>query len=299
MAQVAARNDVEIIVPYDRWSLQVSDLSTEFEMVDFHLSEAEEAKEFDVEHRHYDQRRAAGLRISRGRLVAMTEDHAVPAADWVEKVLEAHKQDFLVIGGPILDGSNHPLNSAIYYCDFGRYGLPFESGRVSYVSDVNVAYKREALELTRHLWWAAYHETTVHWALQGLGFELFLDNRPIVTEKRPAVSLYNAFVERTEWGRVFAETRANTVTIEKRAAFALGAVLLPALMFSRVLRHMLRQRISMVKFLRVVPYVLVLLVGWGIGEMEGYITSTSNPVRLSITPPSMAPDDGHAEAVTD
>jgi hypothetical protein len=299
VAQVDSGRAVEIIVPYDRWSLQATELSSEFRSVNFHKIAETLDEAPDFEHRLFDRRRAAGLRISRGLIVAMTEDHAIPAADWVERLLEAHTQHFLVIGGAVMDGSINTLNSAIYYCDFGRYGLPFESSRAGYVSDVNVAYKREALEKTRDLWWTDYHETTVHWALQGQGFDLFLDNRPVVTQKRPPIGLVDAFSERTEWGRVFAETRTTTVSGGRRVLLALGSVLLPPIMFARVFMHMRRQRLPISRILRIVPYALVLLVGWALGELRGYTAYRAVPALIPISPTSTSRNERGVEAAVE
>lgn len=300
-AQVNGDHAVEIIVPYDRWSVQASELSLEFPSVNFHLIGEGDVKdpEPDFEHRLYDRRRAAGLRVSRGRIVAMTEDHAVPASDWISCILEAHEQHFLAIGGAVMNGSMTPLNSAIYFCDFGRYGLPFESGRAAYVSDVNVAYKREALEKTRDRWWTDYHETTVHWALQRQGFDLFLDNRPVVTQKRPAIGLVDAFSERTQWGRVFAETRTTTVSGGRRVVFALGSILLPPIMFARVFMHMRRQRLPISRILRIVPYALVLLVGWALGELRGYTAYRPVPALIPISPTSTSRNERGVEAAVE
>lgn len=143
----------EIIVPFDRWSAEIGELTSEFPEVTFHLIDGLGAAESEQiashQHRLYDRRRSAGLNLARGQIVAMTEDHAQPADDWVEQIVAAHEQPYLAIGGAIENGVDAVLNRAVYFCDFGRYGRPFESGPAAYISDVNVAYKREALEATR------------------------------------------------------------------------------------------------------------------------------------------------------
>jgi hypothetical protein len=269
-------NEAEIIVPYDVWSAGVGELVDEYPGVHFHfISDPVDAlsdKLASREHRLYDRRRAAGLALSRGRIVAMTEDHAVPAVDWFSQILAVHEQPYAVIGGLIDNSIDRPLNWALYYCDFGRYGSPLPGGESKYVSDVNVTYKREALESVRELWRDAYHETTVHWALQSRGETLFLDPRLVVYQSRPAIGFLQAYRERIEWGRVFAETRVASCSVRSRILYAAGTLALPAILLLRVLRHMIRQRRTIDRIAKAAPIAAWLLTGWALGELAGYMT---------------------------
>jgi hypothetical protein len=267
--------DSEIIVPFDEWSAAVGDLATEFPEVSFHFVEdlglAKCAGISAHEHRLYDRRRAVGLRLSRGKIVAMTEDHAIPAADWCQSILKAHEQSYKVIGGAIENAVDRPLNWAWYYCDFGRYGRPLKNVEAEYVSDINVAYKRDALESVRDVWREAYHETTVHRALQNRGTKLYLDERMVVFQNRPPLLIKNIWRERLDWGRIFAETRAREMSFTRRLIYAAGAIFLPPLLFVRVLKNMRRQKRSARQMWNATPYLLFLLIGWSAGESTGYL----------------------------
>lgn len=265
----------EVIVPYDRFCSDVAALGAIFPGVSFvavtDLGLAADSRLAAHAHRLYDRRRAVGLGAARGEIVAMTEDDAVPARDWCAQILAAHAQPYAAIGGAIENGEDRPLNWALYYCDFGRYGRPFAPGPAAYVSDVNVSYKRRALEATRALWERAYHETTVHWALRAGGERLFLDPRPVVFQHRPPCSLAAAYRERIEWGRVFAETRAAASPARRRAVYAAGSVVLPVLLAARAARHMRRQGHGATLMARVIPLACCLLTGWAAGEFLGYL----------------------------
>lgn len=264
----------EVIVPYDKWSAEVGELNATFPLVKFHFIEdlgPAESREISAhQHRLYDRRRSAGLMLSRGRIIAMTEDHALPAEDWVEQVVAAHEQPYPVIGGAVENGVDAVINRAVYFCDFGRYGRPFEPGPVNYVSDVNLAYKRDALESTRPLWQDAYHETTVHWAMLANGQTLYLDDRPVVYQRRRKLTLWNAIGERIQWGRVFAETRADKFGRLLRVIYAAGSPLLPPLMLYRGFRHMWRQKLTAGRMVSTLPVAFILLCGWSCGEFVGY-----------------------------
>lgn len=262
----------EIIVPYDEWALGVGELQAEFPDVKFHLIADSVAANVPAhQHRLYDLRRAIGLGLASGEVIAMTEDHAVPAADWVNQILLAHRQPFAVIGGAIENGVDRPMNWALYYCDFGRYGSPLPQGEVEYVSDVNVSYKREALETVRDIWRDEYHETTVHWTMRERGIGLRLDPGLKVYQHRPPMTFNKAFRERTEWGRVFAETRVAAIGLPQRIFFALVAPLLPAVLLARVAKNMFRQRRSFGQMVAALPLAAGLLIGWAWGELTGYV----------------------------
>jgi hypothetical protein len=265
----------EIIVPYDKWSSDIGELSDEFPNVRFHfindLGVASSERISSHRHRLYDRRRAVGLERARGRIIAMTEDHVVPATDWCQQILEAHKQPYAVIGGAIDNALDNPLNWAVYYCDFGRYGSPLESGPAEYVSDVNLAYKRDVLQAVGEVWKDAYHETTVHWALRSRGEVLFRDPRLTVYQHRQLPSIWQLCKERVEWGRIFAETRVAECSLKKRLLYALGTPLLPPLLMARLVRHTLRQQRSAKQIVLLAPLAACLLISWSLGELLGYI----------------------------
>lgn len=281
--------EMEVIVPFDEESKAIGELAAEFPSVNFYfvkISAALSGSAYVREHRLFDRRRAAGLQVSRGRIVAMTEDHALPAPDWCREILKAHESSqSAVIGGAIENGIDRPLNWAWYYCDFGRYGRPFADRVVEYVSDVNVSYKRSALMEIYEVWRHAYHETTVHWALRDRGVKLELNEKIAVFQHRPKISLKSAWLERIAWGRIFAETRSRRLNILQRFGFAAGTIFLPFLLNLRIIGKMLLQQRTARQVAFTLPFAAFLLTGWSLGEFWGYLlhapqTSTDEPTPI-------------------
>lgn len=286
----AENETTEIIVPYDKWSCDVAELATEFPQVNFHrtenLGKASSEKTFAHQHRLYDRRRAIGLQLARGRIVAMTEDRAIPEPDWCRKILEAHRERAnAIIGGAIENRVDAPLNWAWYYCDYGRYGRPFADGAREYVSDVNIAYKRKILEETRQIWQEEYRETILHRAMRTRGAELFLDQRMVVFQNRSQIKFAAALRERFEWGRVFAETRVAVFSLRKRMLFSVGTLLLPPILLRRVWQNMRRQQRSAKQIFSALPLALLLLIAWSFGELAGYLVGLpeTSETDLKIT----------------
>ena len=116
-------------------------------------------------HDLYDRRTAAGLKIARGEIMAFLEDYGVPDPDWCEQIIRAHQLPHGVIGGAVEHSGKGSLNWAVYFLDFGRYQLPLREGPANYLTDVNVSYKRDALQSVKDLWRVNYNEVTVNWAL--------------------------------------------------------------------------------------------------------------------------------------
>lgn len=170
------------------------------------------------------------------------------------------------------NGCDRLLNWAVYFCDYSRYQLPVSAGPVDYLSDVNVCYKRAALESTRHLWRERYHETTVHWALQRAGETLYLSAEPVVDQIRDGLALGPLLRERFAWGRLFGYTRVGESDCLPRAILALLAPLLPGLLLARQLRLRIAKRRDWARFALASPCMLLLLLAWSLGELFAYVT---------------------------
>jgi hypothetical protein len=161
----------------------------------------------------------------------------------------------------------------VYFCDFNRYQRPFVAGPRPYVSDVNIGYKRRALDQTAALWRVRYHETTVHWALQRAGETLYLTPELVVHQHRDHLRVRSLIAERFAWGRLFAYTRAREAGPLGRALRAGLAPVLPIALLARHARLQWTKRVSLGPFLRASPAVVLLLAAWSVGEAVGYITA--------------------------
>lgn len=266
---------LEILVPWDASVTGIESLRRAYSEVRFlEMGPIEPTRPIHTaagQHELYDRRRAVGLSKARGKIVAILEDRGVPRADWARNVLQEHEQPFDVIGGAIECAPCGLLNWAFYVCDFGRYGLPFVGGAAAWISDVNVSYKRSAIEGTRDLWKERFHEPIVHWALLERGSTLYLSPEIVVEHSRKPMSLRALIPERFHWGRLFGSIRASHVSTVRRAAYAALSPLLPLLLLARHGRTQYR-RGRFGRYLRATPLILVLLIAWSAGEMLAYLT---------------------------
>ena len=233
------------------------------------------------QHELIDRRRAAGLAAARGELIAIVEDRGVPEPTWAATAVRLHRAlPHAVIGGAVENGRPGLLNRAVYYCDFGRYQRPFAAGPREYVTDVNVAYKRAALEQTQPIWRERYHEPLVHWALSEAGQTVFLSPEMAVIQIRDGLTLRRLIRERFAWGRLFGRIRGHRATLTKRVGWLAATPLVPAVLFGRFLRDRLQRRERPASIAAVGPAVALLLSVWVAGEAAGYLAARpSRPHR--------------------
>jgi hypothetical protein len=235
-----------------------------------HLKTDARRESAGAEHELYDRRTAYGLAMASGDVLAIVEDYGAPAPDWCERVLIAHQQPHGVIGGAVENEGSGNLNRAVYLLDFGRYQLPLAEGPADYLTDVNVSYKRSALESIRELWAQRYNEVVVHWALSSRGVTLWRDPRIIVCEDRGALRLSSLLRERVAWGRLFGATRARSVPLRRRVWLALASPALPVVLVGRALGGVFARGRERVHSLRVLPELALLAAAWSVGEALGY-----------------------------
>jgi len=233
---------------------------------------------------HHDELRASAVSAARGRIIGLLEDHERADPRWSAAVVEAHRRRFAVIGGAIENAIDRPLNWAVYFCDFARYQNPVPDGQARFASDVNVSYKRSALESVRSVWRQRFSEQEVHAALLVQGEKLALSPRIVVYQHRSGLRLAASLRERFIWGRSYAAGRCRLIAPATRAALVLLCPALPALLLLRLAAGVFRKRRCRLAFLRALPLTLLQLISWSCGEWTGY--ATGRPGRTPVLHPA-------------
>ena len=269
--------DLEIIVPWDDTVSGIPELMRLFPRCRFvamgHVATEAPADHARGQHELFDRRRAAGLASASGDIVAILEDRGIPTSDWAQTVARLHRElPYAVIGGSVENGVDRLANRAVYLCDFSRYQRPFEAGPAAWVTDVNVTYKRAALDATRELWKHRYHEPVVHNALTARGETLYLTPALVVFQHRTQTAPARLLSERLHWGRLFAYTRVHQSDWIRRLLYLFATPLIPVIMFVRIARQQAAKK-HLRSFLPVFPAVFLLLVVWASGEAVGYATA--------------------------
>ena len=231
---------------------------------------------------HHDELRTRAIGVTSGDLVALLEDHEVPDPRWAAEVAAAHATSaHAAIGGAVENAIARPLNWAVCLSDFSYYLNPVPAGRSAMATDVNVSYKRAALEAVAAVWRSRFHERLVHEALIGAGQTLALSPAIVVRQRRSNLTPGDALVERFAWGRSYAATRAERWGTARRLLYAACTMALPVLLVARIVRILITRRRCSPATLLSLPWVCLLSAAWSLGELTGYSSSRKSSMRTA------------------
>lgn len=218
--------------------------------------------------------RAIAFEATRAPLVAVTEDHCVPAAGWLEAILTAFKdqpEEVAAIGGVVENGVTEAgFDWATYLCEYSYFSAPVAEGPTHIIPGMNVVYRRSALAaMTREVLVSGFWETTVHPLLVQQGKTL-LSRNAIKMHHCKKFSARLFFQQRYIYSRYYAGLRFSRSQVAKRIAAALASIALPPLLFYRMSMAAFRKRLA-AQFLRASPALAALVVVWSLGEIWGYM----------------------------
>lgn len=228
--------------------------------------------------------RAHAVAEARGRIVALVEDHCMPDPDWCARIISAHRADHAAVGGSVekgfAPGSSHDttLDWAVYLTDYSRYMNPLPEGPATALTDCNVSYKRESLDLIRAIWIDEFHENLVNGRLQEAGASLWFDPHIVVRNYRP-LTIRKAIRDRYSFGRLFAATRVEGQPFARRLVFAAASSIMPPILAMRAARNLTARRRHREQIIRCAPALLFVASVWMFGEMVGYLTGSPGSLR--------------------
>jgi hypothetical protein len=265
----------EIVVPYDAQAADYDWLAESFPAATFLPVECDSVlsghRDYAVQHEVYDTLKARGIDACQGEIIALIEDTVIPDHDWSAQVVTAHRLPHAVIGGAVEYAGCGHLAWAVYFMDFGRYGLPLTEGPQPYLTDVNVAYKTTALEASRDLWGQRYHEIELHTGLMQRGATLWLRPQIVVSQDRGPLRFNPVLRERFEWGWVYGAKRARMVRQLTRVTLIALSPAIPLVRLIRLARKALAIKRDRLRFLAALPYLWILTMAWSCGELYGYL----------------------------
>ncbi|MFZ5610035.1 MAG: glycosyltransferase [Pseudomonadota bacterium] len=219
--------------------------------------------------------RTLALDQARGTYVVVTEDHCVPAPDWLEALDEAFRgapEDVVAVGGCVENGvTERGLDWATFLCEYAGALAPVAEGRTHALPGMNVAYRRAALAaFDRALLTKGFWETTLHPEMLRRGLRFHSTNKIVMNHcKRFSFKLFA--VQRFLYSRYYAGIRFAPRQYPWRAIACLLSVLLPFVLFYRIAGHLRQKRRHYRAWLSALPTLIPFLIIWSIGEMAGYL----------------------------
>ena len=225
--------------------------------------------------------RSIGIRHVSGNVIAVTEDHCVPNANWIATIKRwMRDSNCLVVGGPVENAATRRLRDwAAFLTEYAgairpAVGAPGEGP----LPGNNVAYKRTVIDglaetLDRGQWESFYHDE-----LARQGIRLLFDPELLVFHQRPFDVGY--FIgQRFMFSRSYAAMRNQFLTRPGRVKYGLGSLILPPLLLARGLATLIRKRRLVGRYLVCLPLITLYVSVGAVGEIIGYLFGGANSLE--------------------
>ncbi|HEV8712233.1 MAG TPA: glycosyltransferase [Candidatus Binatia bacterium] len=215
---------------------------------------------------------AVGVRHASAAMVALTEDHVSPDPGWAEALLAAHQEPWAAVGPEVRNANPESLISwADFLIGYGPWSEPATAGEMEHLPGHNSSYKRTILlDYGPELPTLLQAESVLHWDLRAKGYRLYIEPKAKIAHLN--FTLWSTWLPAQFYsGRLFAAVRARRWSLLRRLFYTGGALLIPPVRLSRLLRQ--RPRSSgrpRMLWLRAVPVLILGLVVSALGEMIGY-----------------------------
>ena len=227
--------------------------------------------------------RTLAFEASSAPIVAVTEDHCVPAPGWATAVTKAFDEggpDLVAVGGSVVNGvTDRGLDWATYLCEYSFFSPPVAEGESAILPGMNVAYRRSALErVPRELLTSGFWETTVHPVLLQKGGRFLSFNELVMLhKKRFSWRLFAS--QRFIYSRYYAGLRFGKAALPKRAAASVASLALPPLLLVRAVQAARRKGLGH-EMWRAAPYLLGFYCIWAVGESVGALRGPGKALAM-------------------
>lgn len=221
----------------------------------------------------------AGIRQSHAPIVALTEDHSFPDADWAKLLIAAHRQPWAAVGPSMRNGNpDNIVSQADFYQAYGEWSQPISSGSVRHLPGHNSSYKRDVLlAYGNKLGDLMQAESVLHRHLRAQGYKLRLESATC-TSHLNFISWSSWIPLRYYTGRQFAATWSREWSWLHRLLFTVAFPLIPCVRLWRVQKQVRRSQ-NLGFLIRLLPAMLVGFLVESIGHMMGYLKGIGNSVE--------------------
>ena len=257
-------NQIEIIFvgpSYQQLRIDESELSC---FHSWHVVEVERVKSISAGY-------VAGINDAHAPIVALTQDHSFPDANWAELLIAAHEKPWAAVGPSIRNGNPNTIISwADFYLCYGEWAHPVSSGPVHCLPAHHSSYKRDILLANgSQLYVLMEDEYLLYRHLAAQGYKFLLESRTCNTHIN--LTSWSSWIpSRYYKGRQFAATWAHTWSWPRRLLFTMASPLLPLVRLWRIQKRIRRGQ-PYTFLIRLLPIVSVGLITEWFGQMLGFM----------------------------
>ena len=230
-------------------------------------------------HATIPQLRALGIRASVGAAVFVTEDHCIPAPDWIERGVRVIEGGAGIAGGPVENACTSRLRDwAAFLTDYSGVIRPAAGDVINAIPGNNMACRRDAAEEIAATLEADLWESFVFAELRRGGVRMEFDRDMLVYHRRPFGIRY--FIgQRYYFCRSFAAMRCRKLGRSGRLKYAAGTLALPLLLPARAFGNLLLRGRLIGRFLLCSPLIFAYFAAGAMGELAGYLRGAGTSLQ--------------------
>lgn len=229
------------------------------------------------ERKYCGDARNFGMTMARADIIAFLDSDCTVDDNWVNEIMNAHKTDYLTVGGSIENGDPKDLVSwAYYFCEFNLW-LPFKEKReIPEMAGCCLSIKRHAFDTYGPFIEGTYSsDTAFQWKLQN-------DNHKVLC--LPTIKVYHTanykfrdflshiFTHRQQYAKMLVSEKK--ISNFGRTAMIFGFPVLPIILFLVILIRVLRSGRFQFEFLCSSPLIFAGVFSRAYGEFTGFIESS-------------------------
>lgn len=220
--------------------------------------------------------RALAFEAATGTAVAVIEDHVIVPPGWAAAMAGSIAAGEQVAAGAVENAATGRLvDWAAFLCEYSQLLPPLASGPVEWLAGNNTVYQRDLLLRYASVWRAGQWEHYLHAAMRRDGVTLWQHPERVVGHKKH-YTVREYLWQRYLYARSYAGARVAGMPVLKQLAYGCAAVLLPPLLWWRVVRTVWRKGRHRKELLRSLPLLLLFTGAWGLGEVVGYWRGPGN-----------------------
>ena len=218
---------------------------------------------------------AAGIAVSRGRVVALTTGHCLVPPDWARALRSRIDARVVGVAGALdLDDTTGLVDWAVYYLRYSEF-MPFLHRTIERVRSIpadNAAYDGAAIRGYLETTAGGFWEVDFHRSALAEGQELAFEAAATALLSR-SFPLMTIASHRFAHGRHSGSWRVRTGASSVVRSVA-AAPLVPLILAARTARRVLRVKGHRGRFAASLPVFLFLATSWAVGEAWGAIAGS-------------------------